>query len=108
MEYEDRVRKLKWPTLDTRRLFLSLVEYYKIVFGMNKLNFDDLLEFTKCNATCANHPYKLYVKPAKRNPYKYSFSIRIVRDWNSLPVSIVEAGSLSRFKSALKRFLNIH
>ena len=107
MEYEDRVRKLKWPTLDTRRLFLSLVEYYKIVFGMNKLNFDDLLEFTKCNSARANHPCKLYVKPAKcLNPYKYSFPIRIVRDWNS-PGSIIEAGSLSRFKSALKRFLNI-
>ena len=75
---------------------------------MNKLNFDDLFEFTKCNSTRPNHPYKLYVKPAKCNPYKYSFHIRIVRDWNSLPGSIVEAGSLSRFMSALKRFLNIH
>ena len=65
MEYEDRLRKLKWPTLETRRLFLSLVECYKIVFGMNKLNFDDLFEFTKCNSTRANHPYKLYVKPAE-------------------------------------------
>ena len=37
MEYEDRLRKLKWPTLETRRLFLSLVECYMIVFGMNKL-----------------------------------------------------------------------
>ena len=50
MEYEDRLRKLKWPTLETRRLFLSLVECYKIVFGRNKLNFDDLFEFTKCNS----------------------------------------------------------
>ena len=48
-----------------------------------------------------------YLKPAKCNPYKYSFSIRIVRHWNSLPGFVVEAGSLSRFKSALKRFLNI-
>ena len=59
MEYEDRLRKLKWPTLETRRLFLSLVECYKIVFGMNKLNFDDLFGFTKCNSTRANHPYRL-------------------------------------------------
>ena len=80
MEYEDRLRKLKWPTLETRRLFLSLVECCKIVFGMNKLNFDDLLEFTKCNSIRANHLYKLYVKPAKCSPYKYSFPIRIVRD----------------------------
>ena len=28
VEYEDRLRKLKWPTLETRRLFLSLVECY--------------------------------------------------------------------------------
>ena len=28
MEYEDRLRKLKWPTLETRRLFLFLVECY--------------------------------------------------------------------------------
>ena len=65
MEYEDRLRKLKWPTPETRRLFLSLVECYKIVFGMNKLNFDDLFQFTKCNSTRANHPYKQNVKPAK-------------------------------------------
>ena len=65
---------------------------------MNKRNFDDLFELTKCNSTRANHPYKLYVKPAKCNPYKYSFPIRIVRDWNSLPGSFAEAWSLSRFK----------
>ena len=51
MNYEDRLRKLKWPTLETRRLFLSLIECYKIVFDMNKLNFDDLFEFTMCKST---------------------------------------------------------
>ena len=105
----DGIRRSKWPTLETRRLFLSLVEcYWRSFYGMNKLNFGDLFEFTKCNSTLANHPYKLYVKPAKCNPYKHYFPTRIVRDWNSLPGSIVEAGSLSRFMSALKRFLNIH
>ena len=34
MEYEDRLRKLKWSKLETRNLFLSIVEYYKIVFSM--------------------------------------------------------------------------
>ena len=33
MEYEDRLSKLMWPTLETRRLFLSLVECYKIVLA---------------------------------------------------------------------------
>ena len=52
MEYEDRLRKLKWPTLETRNLFLSIVECYKIVFGMNKLKLDDLFNFTKGNLPC--------------------------------------------------------
>ena len=107
MEYEDRLRKLKWPTLETRRLFLSLIECCNTVFGMNRLNFDDLFELTKCNSSRASHPYKLYVKPAKCKPYKHYFPIRIVRDWNSLPGSIVEAESLNRFKSAPKRFQSI-
>lgn len=58
--------------------------------------------------SCANNPYKVFVKPAKCNSYKYSFPIRIMRDWYSLLGSIVEVGSLNRFKSALKRFLKIH
>ena len=43
-----------------------LLKCYKIVFGMNKLNFDD--QFNKCNSTLTNHPYKLYVKPATCSP----------------------------------------
>ena len=104
------LRKLKWPTLETRRLFLSLAECYKIVFDMNKLNFDRLFEITKCYSTRANHPYKLYLKPARCNPFLYInilFLSVYVRHGNSLPGSVVEAGSLSRFKSDLKRFLNI-
>ena len=109
MKNEDRLRKLKWPTLETSRFFVSSVEWCKIVFGINKLNFDDLFEFNKYNSTRANHPYKLYVKPAKCNSCKYSFPTRSVRNWNSPTGSIVEAGpSLNSFKSALKRFPNIH
>lgn len=34
MSYEDRCKLLKWPTLSDRRIYLSLVECYKIVFGI--------------------------------------------------------------------------
>ena len=87
IEYEERLRKLKWLTLET--LTISLFSW--IVFDdLNKLNFDNSFEFTRCNSTQANPPHKLYVKPAKCNLYKYSFFIRIVQDWNSLPGSIVD------------------
>ena len=97
MEYEDRLRKLKWPTLETRRLCLSLVECYKIVFGMNKLNLPALT--IRINYMLSQqsviHINILFLAE--------SYGTGIV-----LPGSIVEAGSLSRFKSALRRFLNIY
>ena len=39
MEYEERIKILNWPTLEKRRHFISLIECYKIVFGLNSLKF---------------------------------------------------------------------
>ena len=36
-----------------------------------------------CNRTRANHDYKLYVKVAILNCYKYSFFVRIVIVWSN-------------------------
>jgi hypothetical protein len=54
----------------TSGLYLSLIECYKIVFGIT-----DNLNFGKSSRTRANHRYKLYVKMAKVNLYKYSFFV---------------------------------
>ena len=107
MEYEDRLKILKWPTLEKRRHYISLVECYKTVFGLNGLNFSDFFELALDTRTRANHPFKLFVKSAKVNPYKYSFFVRIVKDWNNLPLHVVEAESFNIFKTRLKSFLNL-
>ena len=39
MSYEQRCNLLKWQTLERRREFLSLVECYKVVFGIEHLSF---------------------------------------------------------------------
>ena len=60
--------------LKTRWLFLSSAECCMIVFDdFNKPNFDNLFEFTKCDSTRANYPYKLHVKLAKCNLYNFPF-----------------------------------
>ena len=80
MAYEERCKLLGWPKLSTRRLYLSLIECYKIVFGISHLHFDDYLEYTKIKSTRSNQPYKLYIKGAKINSFKYSFFVTIVQD----------------------------
>ena len=41
MSYEERCILLNWNTLQHRREYLSVVECYKTVFGLNGLDFDD-------------------------------------------------------------------
>ena len=36
-----------------------------------------------------------------------SFFVRIVKDWNNLPLHVVEAESFNIFKTRLKSFLNL-
>ena len=105
--YEDRCRLLNWQTLEKRREFLSLVQCYKIVFGIDSLPFSDFFELTKCNRTRANHDYKLYVKFAILNSYKYSFFVRIVKSRNNLPKVVVHAGSLTLFRNRLRIYIDI-
>ena len=107
MPYEDRCKLLKWPTLSTRRDYLTLIECYKIVFGLGILDFHDFFEFTKVRSTRANHSFKLYVKAARINCYKFSFFVRVVKMWNNLPKDIVEADGFRSFKQKLKVHLGV-
>ena len=82
MSYEHCSSLLKWQTLEKRREFLFLVECYKIVWGIDHLSFPNFFEFAKSTRTRANHDYRLYLRRAVCNRYKYSFFTRIVRKWN--------------------------
>ena len=60
MPYEERCNILTWPLLSTRRTYFSLVECYKIVFGLSLLDFKEFFEFATVHSTRANHSYKLF------------------------------------------------
>ena len=92
MSYEDRCKMLQWLQLTDRRLYFSLIECYKLVFRLNSVCFPDFFEFA-LKHTRSNHNYKLQVKLAKCNCYKYSFFDKIIREWNDLPENVVEIGN---------------
>ena len=62
MGHEYRCSLLKWQTLEKRREFLSLVQCYKIDFGIDHLSFPDFFEFAKSTRTRANYDYKIYLR----------------------------------------------
>ena len=67
MPYEERCTLLNWNTLEHRREYLSLVECYKTVFGLNGLNFNNYFEYCKSKITRANHQHKIQLKSARVN-----------------------------------------
>ena len=50
----------------------------------------------------SHHRYKLKSVMAKLNSYKYSFFVRVIPIWNSLPEYVAEAESLMAFKGRLR------
>ena len=103
MPYEERLKLLKWPTLEQRRLSLSLIECYKTINRLNGL--DTVAFFTFAHdfrPLRANHPFKLKFASATLNSFKHSFFIRIIDKWNSLPKDIAEAQDLNILKNRLR------
>ena len=109
LQLEERCILLNWNTLQHRREYLSVVECYKTVFGLNGLDFDDYFEFCRSKNTRTNHPYKIQTKLAKVNSFKYSFFVSIVKDWNCLPnLLFTDEINLNKFKKGLKRWMKIY
>ena len=109
MPYEERCKMLNWNSLEHRREYLSLIECYKIVFGLNGLDLNDYFEPCRSKMTSANHQYTIQTKSARVNCFKYSFFVRIIKPWNNLPNHLFEGViSVKGFKSRLRTFINIY
>ena len=87
MEYEERIKILNWPNL----------ECYKIIFGINNLKFSYFFELTLDKWTRANHSFKLSLKNARVNTYKYSFFIRTVKEWRNITPSARRGEEKSKY-----------
>ena len=57
-------------------------------------------------------PFKIQTKSARINAFKYSFFVRIIKEWNNLPNHVfghdINDINANRFKSNLKKWMKIH
>ena len=65
--YEERLAMLGWTSLQSRRSYLSLLECYKTICGLNSLNCSDYFEFNCYGKTRSNHSIKLRQPLARAN-----------------------------------------
>ena len=106
LSYSDRLKKLRLPTLTYRRLRGDMIETYKIINNIYdqesspKLSrCEDIVERTGNRG----HPHKLYKLRPKKTNRKFSFPLRIVEPWNSLPINVIQAETLNKFKNRLDK-----
>ena len=102
LSYEERLKKLKLPTLSYRRARGDMIEVYKLLNGKYYFDEKELLQLSKERVTRGNSK-KLYKSRPRLDVRKHSFSHRVVDVWNSLPDSVITAPSVHSFEARLDK-----
>ena len=107
--YEDRLKKLELTTLETRRIRGDLIQFYKIINGIDDvswindprtLNFDfsDGEPFKNLR----RHKMHFYRERAGICTEREKFFLnRVIPIWNELPSETKDAPTLNSFKARL-------
>ena len=102
--YEERQCALGMPTLQLRRRALDLIFTNKLMHGLIDVDAKTIgLQMLSSNTR--GNGVNLCVRRAKSNCIKRSFSYRIPKDWNELPINIKSSKSLAAFKNKLWFYL---
>lgn len=83
LDYEERLEKLKLPSLYYRRIRGDMIQVFKIMTGKDRVDQEKLLPRLQ-EARTRGHCMKLAKQQSRLNLRTHSFSVRVVNDWNSL------------------------
>ena len=107
MEYEDRLKELRLPTLAYRRLRGDLIEVYKIMSG--KCDPEVCLNLIKRreDERSSGHPLKIFKERPILDLRKFGFPHRVVDFWNRRRMGpVVQAETVKEFEYRLDLVLS--
>ena len=96
---------LKWPPLALRRKQFRLNLFYQIVYDLTGLSLPEYYLPTS-RYTRHHHPLHLIVPSSNTTAYMSSFFPNTIRDWNQLPISIIEMSNYNNFSSTLTDYMH--
>lgn len=109
LSYSERLAALQLPTLHFRRQRMDMIQTYKILRDIDKVNYTR--ECSHCGGSMfqpslgtitRGHNLKLQVQH-QLGPKKHFFSARVTGAWNSLSQSTIDATSIESFKAKLSK-----
>ena len=78
---------------------MDMITVFRIVHGLQGVPFENLFQFH--NTITRGNGYKLYKHFCHLNLRKFTFSQRVIEDWNKLPTFIIESADVLTFKTKL-------
>ena len=100
MPYEDRLRELKLPSMEYRRKRGDMIQCFKIMNGLVRLEATEI--FTPIpSGNTRGHNQRVLRQKAHKSVRAKSFSQRTISNWNSLPKKVIDAPSVNLFKNRL-------
>ena len=104
--YHERLKILKLPSLEYRRLRGDMIEVYKILHGIYdpKTTEKLLTLFPEFSTTRKSNNLNLLKKRTNHNPFHNFFTNRITNIWNALPNDVVNAMNVNSFKNKIDAY----
>ena len=103
LSYEERLRRLRLPTLSYRRYRGDMIEVFKITHGLYDGDVTAGFLQEQKDSITRGHKYSLFKRHSNLNMRKFSFANRVVDQWNNLPDSVVHAETVQSFESRLDK-----
>ena len=101
LTYEERLKKCNLTSLENRRRRYDLIETYKIMTNIYKIDREKLFEIKETQTR--GHDLKIYKQHTRLNVRKYFFTERIINDWNKLPKEAIKAKNINAFKNIIDK-----
>ena len=100
LPYEERLKALCLPSMEYRRRRGDMIQMYKIINGLVRLEANKL--FTPIpNSSTRGHKQRVLRQRSLKSARAKSFSQRVISNWSSLPSTVIESPSVNTFKNRI-------
>ena len=104
ISYERRLTHLNLYSLEKRRLRGQLIETFKILKGIDNIDYRKL--FTLSSNQTRSNGWKLDLKRFNTQQCGEFFTYKIASHWNKLPAEVVDSSNVNQFKTRLDKILD--
>ena len=102
LSYEERLKRLDMFPLRDRRIRGDLIETFKILKKIDKIDYENLFEMS--HTITRNNGFKLKGQRFNTDIRRHFFNIRAIDHWNKLPALVVQANTVATFKKKLDKY----